>query len=285
MSSKIKYKISDIQNLKNSKTPFCTITVYDYASSLIINELNIPLVLVGDSASMVMFGYENTTRISVNELLFLTKAVSRGINRALIVADLPFMSYQPSNSLAVENAGRFIKEGRADAVKLEGGIEYIDRVENIVKAGIPVMGHIGLKPQSVLQESGYKIKGKTFESAKEIYRDAIALEKAGAFSVVLECVPVELADIITSKLKIPTIGIGAGAGCDGQIQVFHDLIGSFKKSSPKHAKKYLNIERSIAAAIENYIKDVRDRIFPNQSNYVAMHKNTLAELKKALENT
>ena len=230
MSSKIKYKISDIQNLKNSKTPFCTITVYDYASSLIINELNIPLVLVGDSASMVMFGYENTTRISVNELLFLTRAVCRGISRA----------------------------------------------------GIPVMGHIGLKPQSVLQESGYKIKGKTFESAKEIYQDAIALEKAGAFSIVLECVPVELADIITSKLKIPTIGICAGSGCDGQIQVFHDLIGSFKKGSPKHAKKYVNIERNITAAIEVYIKDVRDRIFPNQSNCATMHENTLAELKKAL---
>ena len=284
MSSKIKYKISDIQNLKNSKQPFCTVTAYDYSSSLIINKLNVPLVLVGDSASMVMFGYENTTRISVDELLFITKAVNRGISKALIVADLPFMSYQPSNSLAVINAGRFIKEGGADAVKLEGGTEYIERVENIVKAGIPVMGHIGLKPQSVLQESGYKIKGKTLESAKNIYQDAIALEKAGAFSLVLECVPIELAEIITSKLKIPTIGIGAGAKCDGQIQVFHDLVGAFKESTPKHAKKYLNSEKNIGTAIENYINDVSDKKFPNQSHSVKMHEQTLAELKKSLEN-
>ena len=285
MSLKIKYKISDIQNLKNSKVPFCTITVYDYASSLIVNNLDIPLVLVGDSASMVIFGYENTTRISVDELLFLTKAVNRGINKALIVADLPFMSYQPSNGVAVENAGRFIKEGKADAVKLEGGIEYIDRVKNIVKAGIPVMGHIGLKPQSVLQESGYKIKGKTFESAKKIYQDAIALQKAGVFSLVLECIPVELAGIITAKLKIPTIGIGAGANCDGQIQVFHDVVGAFKDSAPKHAKKYLNNEHNICKAIESYAKDVQGRLFPNQSNSVTMNESTLAELKKALENS
>ena len=285
MSLKIKYKISDIQNLKNSKVPFCTITVYDYASSLIVNNLDIPLVLVGDSASMVMFGYVNTTRISVDELLFLTKAVNRGINKALIVADLPFMSYQPSNGLAVENAGRFIKEGKADAVKLEGGVEYIDRVKNIVKAGIPVMGHIGLKPQSVLQESGYKIKGKTFESAKKIYQDAIALQKAGVFSLVLECIPVELASIITAKLKIPTIGIGAGAKCDGQIQVFHDVVGAFKDNAPKHAKKYLNSEQNICEAIESYTTDVQDQLFPNQSNSVTMNENTLAELKKALENS
>ena len=284
MPSKIKYKISDIQNLKNSKAPFCTVTVYDYASSLIINNLNIPMVLVGDSASMVMFGYENTTRISVDELLFLTKAVNRGINKALIVADLPFMSYQPSNGVAVENAGRFIKEGRADAVKLEGGIEYVDRVKNIVKAGIPVMGHIGLKPQSVLQESGYKIKGKTFESAKQIYKDAIALQNAGVFSLVLECIPVELAEIITAKLKIPTIGIGAGIKCDGQIQVFHDLVGAFKENPPKHSKKYLNSEQNIYKAIECYTKDVQGQVFPNESNSVTMNENTLAELKKILEN-
>lgn len=284
MSTKIKYKISDIQNLKNSKKPFCTITVYDYSSSLIINKLNVPLVLVGDSASMVMFGYENTTPITIDELIFLTKAVNRGITKALIVADLPFMSYQPSNNLAVQNAGRFIKEGRADAVKLEGGIEYIDRVENIVKAGIPVMGHIGLKPQSVLQESGYKIKGKTFESAKQIYNDAIALEKAGVFSLVLECIPMELASIITSKLKIPTIGIGAGAKCNGQIQVFHDLVGSFETNTPRHAKKYLNSEKTIRTAIESYINEVSNQNFPNQANSVKMDKHILAELKKSLEN-
>jgi len=279
-----KYKISDIQSLKNSKNPFATVTVYDFPSSKIINELDIPLVLVGDSASMVVYGYENTTRISVDELLLVTKAVSRGANKPLIVADLPFMSYQPSNSSAVKNAGRFIKEGRADAVKLEGGIEYIERVKNIIKSGIPVMGHIGLLPQSVLNKSGYKIQGKTKSSAQKIFDDAIALEKAGVFSVVLEGVPKELAKLITEKLKIPTVGIGAGANCDGQIQVFHDIVGMFGERVPKHAKVFVNSQKNIKDSINRYIRCVGEGEFPNNNHSVSMNSEVLRFITENFEN-
>ena len=279
-----KYKISDIQNLKNSKNPFATVTVYDYPTSKIINDLNIPLVLVGDSASMVVYGYENTTRISVDELLLITKAVSRGADKPLIVADMPFMSYQPSNSAAVKNAGRFIKEGRADAVKLEGGTEYVDRVKNIIKSGIPVMGHIGLLPQSVLNESGYKIKGKTIGSAQKVFDDAIALEGAGVFSIVLEGVPKELAKIITKKVKIPTVGIGAGSNCDGQIQVFHDVVGMFGEKVPKHAKVFVNSKKNISDSIKQYVKSVNSGLFPNDKHSVSMSSEVLKSITKHFEN-
>ena len=233
-------KISDIQKLKKSKTPFTTITAYDYPTAKIIDDLNIPLILVGDSASMVIYGYSDTTPITMNEMLLIAKAVRRGTNNSLVVGDMPFMSYQPSSELAVKNAGRFVKEARMDAVKLEGGVEHIAQIKAIIKAGIPVMGHIGLKPQSVLVDSGYKIHGKTLNSALKIFHDALALENAGVFSLVLEGVPEELAQLITNAIKIPTIGIGAGKFCDGQIQVIHDLIGLYGKGVPKHAKAYLD---------------------------------------------
>ena len=279
----MKNTISDIQKFKNDISPFSTITVYDYPTALIVNDTDIPMVLVGDSASMVVYGYNNTMPITMEELLLITKSVKRGINKALIVADMPFMSYQPSNEQAVKNAGKFIKEGGADAVKLEGGIEYINRILRIVKAGIPVMGHIGLQPQSILKDSGYKIQGKLLKGALKIYNDAIALENAGVFSIVLEGVPQELAKIITEKVKVPTIGIGAGKFCDGQIQVFHDLIGSFDSKIPKHAKKYINNYKIIKDALKQYCEEVRNKNFPYKINAVKMDSKELISLRKNIE--
>ena len=277
-------KISDIQKLKNSKTPFTTITAYDYPTAKIIDDLNIPLILVGDSASMVIYGYSDTTPITMNEMLLIAKAVRRGTNNSLVVGDMPFMSYQPSSELAVKNAGRFVKEARMDAVKLEGGVEHIAQIKAIIKAGIPVMGHIGLKPQSVLVDSGYKIHGKTLDSALKIYHDALALEKAGVFSLVLEGVPEELAQLITKAVKIPTVGIGAGKFCDGQIQVIHDLIGLFGDEVPKHAKAYLDLKMLISQSLVDYKKDVANTKFPSKENTYNLDKGVLEKLKEAIAN-
>ena len=251
-----KNKILDIQKLKHLNTAFATLTAYDFPSAKIINQLNIPLVLVGDSASMVVYGYQNTTPIQMDEMLLISKAVERGIDKALLVGDMPFMSYQPSVELAVKNAGRFIKEGHMDAVKLEGGTEYKKQISAIITAGIPVMGHIGLKPQSVLIESGYKLQGKTSEAALKIYQDALILEKVGVFALVLEGIPEELAQMITRKIKIPTIGIGSGDFCDGQIQVFHDILGFSKHSPPKHAKQYDTLYSNILDVVKKYKSDI-----------------------------
>ena len=277
-------KISDIQKLKNSKTPFTTITAYDYPTAKIIDDLDIPLILVGDSASMVIYGYSDTTPITMNEMLLIAKAVRRGTHNSLVVGDMPFMSYQPSSELAVKNAGRFVKEARMDAVKLEGGVEHITQIKAIIKAGIPVMGHIGLKPQSVLVDSGYKIHGKTLNSALKIYHDALALERAGVFSLVLEGVPEELAQLITKAVKIPTVGIGAGKFCDGQIQVIHDLIGLFGDEVPKHAKAYLDLKMLISQSLVNYKKDVASTKFPSKENTYNLDKGVLKKLKEAIAN-
>ncbi len=277
-------KISDIQKLKKSSSKFATITAYDFPTAKIINELDIPLVLVGDSASMVVYGYKDTTHIEMNEMLLIAKAVKRGIKKALVVGDMPFMSYQPSVEIAVKNAGRFIKEASLDAVKLEGGVEYVEQIKEIIKAGIPVMGHIGLKPQSVLADSGYKIHGKTFEGAIKIFEDAITLEKAGVFAIVLEGVPEELARLITNTIKIPTVGIGAGGFCDGQIQVLHDLIGLYGIDVPKHAKSYLNLKNVIRESLNQYKKDVKNGDFPSNKHIYKMDKSVLKKLKGAIEN-
>ena len=279
----MKITIADIQKLKTQTKPFSIITVYDYPTALIINDTNIPMVLVGDSASMVVYGYENTIPITMDELLLITKAVSRGINKALIIADMPFMSYQPSVEEAIKNAGALIKHGKANAIKIEGGIEYVQHISKIVQSGIPVMGHIGLKPQSILTDSGYKIHGKQTIDAVQIYKDAIALEGAGVFAVVLEGIPVELAKIITKKLNIPTIGIGAGKECDGQIQVFHDIIGLFHLKVPRHAKKYINNYQMIKNAIETYCKEVENKSFPEKANTANMDSKELIKLQKNIE--
>ena len=279
-----KNKIIDIQKLKNLNTPFATLTAYDFPTAQIINMLNIPLVLVGDSASMVVYGYNDTTTIEMDEMLLICRAVERGAKKALLVGDMPFMSYQPSVEIAITNAGKFIKEGKMDAVKLEGGIEYIDRISAIIKAGIPVVGHIGLQPQSVLIDSGYKIKGKTAKGALKIYQDAVALEKAGVFALVLEGVPEEVAKIITQNIKIPTIGIGAGCFCDGQIQVFHDVVGLLGPNVPKHANVFIDAQSAIMKGLKEYQLEVEQKQFPNQSNAINMDQKELNLLKQKIEN-
>ena len=277
-------KISDIQKLKGGSSSFCTVTAYDYPTAKIIDDINIPLVLVGDSASMVVYGYNDTTQITMDEMILIAKAVRRGIKKSFLVGDMPFMSYQPSVENAIKNAGRFIKESQMDAIKLEGGIEYLPQIKSIIQAGIPVMGHIGLKPQSILTDSGYKIHGKKFDDALKIYEDALALERAGIFALVLEGVPEELAKLITESLQIPTIGIGAGRYCDGQIQVLHDLIGLFGTQVPKHAKSYVDLKNIISKSLSAYQEEVLQQQMPSNAQIYNMNETELEQLKKAIEN-
>jgi 3-methyl-2-oxobutanoate hydroxymethyltransferase len=262
-----KITIRDIQKLKGSDTPFATITAYDYVSARNADAVDIPLLLVGDSAAMVVYGMENTIPISMDELIFLVRAVCRGTEKALVVADMPFMSYQASVEDAVRNAGRFVKEGGAGAIKLEGGIPYLSQIRAIIDAGIPVMGHVGLLPQSFHLSSGYRIQGKTKFEAEKIYEDALVVQESGAFSVVLEGIPADLAERITETLEIPTIGIGAGPKCDGQIQVYHDILGLYGDMVPKHTKQYGNFGVEIQKKLSEYKNEVEVRKFPSQKHF------------------
>jgi len=263
-----KITIRDIQKLKGGDTPFATITAYDYVSAQNANAVNIPLVLVGDSAAMVVYGMENTIPISMDELIFLVRAVCRGTKKALVVADMPFMSYQASVEDAVRNAGRFVKEGGACAIKLEGGTPYTAQIRAIIDAGIPVMGHVGLLPQSYNLSSGYRIQGKSKHEADKIIEDAEAVQESGAFAVVLEGVPGDLAERITKLLDIPTIGIGAGPFCDGQIQVYHDILGLYGDFSPKHAKRYGNFGVEIQKKLAEYKNEVEGKTFPTKEHFI-----------------
>ena len=262
-----KITIRDIQKLKGGDTPFATITAYDYVSARNADAVDIPLLLVGDSAAMVVYGMENTIPISMDELIFLVRAVCRGTEKALVVADMPFMSYQASVEDAVRNAGRFVKEGGAGAIKLEGGIPYLSQIRAIIDAGIPVMGHVGLLPQSFHLSSGYRIQGKTKFEAEKIYEDALAVQESGAFSVVLEGIPADLAERITETLEIPTIGIGAGPKCDGQIQVYHDILGLYGDMVPKHTKQYGNFGVEIQKKLSEYKNEVEVGKFPSQKHF------------------
>ena len=263
-----KITIRDIQKLKGGDTPFATITAYDYVSAQNADAVNIPLVLVGDSAAMVVYGMENTIPMSMDELIFLVRAVCRGIKKALVVADMPFMSYQASVEDAVRNAGRFVKEGGACAIKLEGGTPYTAQIRAIIDAGIPVMGHVGLLPQSYNLSSGYRIQGKSKLEAKKIIEDAAAVQESGAFAVVLEGIPADLAERITKLLDIPTIGIGAGPFCDGQIQVYHDILGLYGDFSPKHAKRYGNFGVEIQKKLAEYKNEVEGKTFPAKEHFI-----------------
>jgi len=274
-----KITIQDIQNLKDSKSPFATLTAYDFTSARLADQANIPLILVGDSAAMVVYGYETTIPITIDEMMMLVASVARGAQQALVVADMPFLSYQVSAESAILNAGRFIKESGAQAVKLEGGREYADRISGITNAGIPVVAHLGLTPQSYHQMSGYKVQGKTYGSAKQLLDDARAIETAGAFALVLEGIPSELAKIVTNNLKIPTIGIGAGTHCDGQIQVFHDILGMYGTFVPKHTKQYANIGDDISQALDNYKNDVEAKTFPEKHHSAHLDEEVLRSLQ------
>ena len=254
------------------------LTAYDYSTAKIIDEAGINGILVGDSLGMVCLGYEDTLSVTMEDMIHHTKAVARGAKNTLVVADMPFMSYQTSVYDAVVNAGRLIKEGRAHVVKLEGGVEVCDKIEAIVKASIPVMAHIGLTPQSVNAFGGFKVQGKDEEAAKNLIEAALAVEKAGAFAVVLECVPAKLAAIITEKLSIPTIGIGAGAQCDGQILVYQDMLGMYSDFTPKFVKKYENLGEKMNVAFKKYIEEVKDGIFPGEEHSFKINDEVIEKL-------
>ena len=272
-----KITIKKIQSWKNKKN-FSAITAYDFTSAKIINQANIPIILVGDSASMISYGYSSTVPISMDEIILVTRAVSRATNSSLVVGDMPFGSYQHSVSIAVKNATRFLKEGGASAIKLEGGLLVQKQITKIVAFGIPVMGHVGLTPQSVNQLSGYSVQGKSLKSAQKILDDARAVEDAGAFAVVLECIPTELAKKITSSLSIPTIGIGSGKYCDGQIQVFNDILGLNDDFFPKHAKRYLSLQKSIVSALKKYDNEVINSSFPQKKHSTSYKRNIIDKL-------
>ncbi len=261
-----KITIQAIKKLKNQARSFAALTAYDYTSAQLVDMAGIPIILVGDSAAMVMLGYETTIPASLDEMLMLTAAVARGTKDALVVADMPFMTYQPSVEEAVRSAGAFIKRGRAGAVKLEGGKQMVPQISAIVNCGIPVMGHVGLTPQSFHQMSGYRVQGKTEAAAHKILMDARAVQDAGAFSIVLEGVPAELAGQITEELAIPTIGIGAGPDCDGQIQVFHDILG-LGDFAPKHTKRFAHLGTQITKSVRHYKEAVESGEFPTEENF------------------
>ena len=270
--------IRELKGMKRRGEKIPIMTAYDYTSARILEAAGIAVILVGDSLGQVVLGYDSTVPVTMDEMVHHVKAVARGTQKAHVVADMPFMSYQADHAEALRNAGRFLKEGGAQSVKLEGGRPMAETVRRIVQAGIPVMGHIGLTPQAVNQLGGYKVQGKSPEAAAALIEDALALESAGAYAIVLESVPAPLARLITEKVSVPTIGIGAGVHCDGQVQVFHDLLGLFADFVPKHARRYAELADSINSAVTRYIQDVEAQSFPSDEESFTMAQGVLEEL-------
>jgi 3-methyl-2-oxobutanoate hydroxymethyltransferase len=267
--------ITEIKEMKQKKEKIPMLTAYDYVTAKMVDEAGVPLILVGDSLGMVMLGYESTIPVTMEEMIHHTKAVVRGAKKALVIGDMPFMTYHISVSDALHNAARFIQEGGAQAVKLEGGEVVAEKVRRLVECGIPVMGHIGLTPQSIHQLGGFKVQGKAVEEAKKLLNDARILEEAGAFGIVLECTPAPLSKLITQKLAIPTIGIGAGPDCDGQVQVISDLLGLYTDFVPKHAKQYARLAGEIKTAVSGYISEVKSVSFPTAEQSYTMDKSII----------
>jgi len=271
--------VNKIREMKPKGEKISCLTAYDYVTAKIVDEAGIPLILVGDSLGMVVLGYESTIPVTIEEMLHHTKAVTRGAKQAMVIGDMPFMTYHLSVEQALGNATRFIQEAGAQAVKLEGGVTVAEKIKRLVECGIPVMGHIGLTPQSVHQFGGYKVQGRTPEAATRLLEDARAVDEAGAFSVVLETVPAPLAALITEKISIPTIGIGAGIGCDGQVQVINDILGSFTDFVPKHAKQYARLADIVRQAVDQFHSEVTAGTFPTEKQSFSMDESILAELK------
>ena len=261
-----KVTVPEIMNMKQEGEKITALTAYDYSFARILDQAGVDILLVGDSLGSVIQGQESTLPVTLEEMIYHTKAVVRGRNRALVVADMPFLSFQVSLEEAKRNAGRFLQEARAEAVKIEGGVTVHQTIEEIVQMGIPVMGHVGLTPQSIHRFGGYKVQGKERKQREIILQDALAVEEGGAFSVVLEGIPMDLAEEITQRLSIPTIGIGAGVNCDGQILVVHDMLGLFDKFTPKFVKRYADLKGIMADAVKNYISDVRKENFPDEKH-------------------
>lgn len=274
----MKNTVVTFQKAKENNEKLTMLTAYDYSMAKLIDEAGVNSILVGDSLGMVMLGYEDTLSVTMDDMIHHTAAVTRGAKNALVIADMPFMSYQVSVEEAVRNAGRLIKEGHAQAVKLEGGSIVVPQVRAIVNASIPVMGHIGLTPQSVNAFGGFKVQGKSLEAAQKLIDDAKALEEAGAFAIVLECVPAKLAEKITAAVSIPTIGIGAGAGCDGQVLVYQDMLGMFSDFTPKFVKRFGDIGTMMKEAFQSYIKEVAEGNFPAQEHCFTIGDDVLDKL-------
>ncbi len=267
-----------LTSMKASGDAIVMVTAYDTPSARLVDAAGVDAILVGDSLGMVVLGESSTLPVTMDDMVRHTAAVVRGASHALVVADMPFMSFQVSTEEALRNAGRLLAEGGATAVKLEGGRRVADTVQRMTEAGIPVMGHVGLTPQSVNQLGGYAVQAKEAAASLDLLEDCRALQAAGAFAVVLECIPAELAEIVTAELTIPTIGIGAGSGCDGQVQVFHDLLG-LGEFTPKHAKRYAEVGEAIRDAVGAYAADVRDGSFPESAHATAMDEAVVAEVR------
>ena len=261
---KEKVTVKTFQKMKEKGEKIAILTAYDYFTAKILDELGIDSILVGDSANMVFYGAKDTLSISLEQMLYHTQAVSKATKRALVIGDMPFLSYQTSISEAILNAGRFLKEGGAQGVKIEGGIEMAETVRRLIEVGIPVMGHIGMVPQSISKFGGYSVQGKDEKEAQYLLESAKALEETGCFSIVLECIPKELAKKITSSLKIPSIGIGAGPDCDGQVLVINDVLGFFEEFKPKFVRRYAELSKEIRKACKNFIEDVKAQKYPSE---------------------
>lgn len=274
----MKTTTADFAAMKQSGDKISMITSYDYSTAKLADNAGINSILVGDSLGMVMLGYEDTLSVTMEDMIHHCSAVTRGTKDALVICDMPFMSYQTSVRDAVYNAGRLMKEGRAGAVKLEGGVDFKEHINAIVKASIPVCGHIGMTPQSVNSFGGFKVQGKTIEAAKKVIDDALAVEEAGAFAVVLECVPAKLAEYISKLLTIPTIGIGAGAGCDGQVLVYQDMLGMFSDFKPKFVKRFANIGQAMIDAFAEYNRAVKNSEFPAGEHSYNIDENIMNEI-------
>ena len=271
--------ITDVKEMKQRKEKIPMLTAYDYVTAKMVDEAGVPLILVGDSLGMVMLGYESTIPVTIEEMIHHTKAVVKGAKKALIIGDMPFMTYHGSVSDALHNAAKFIQEGGAQAVKLEGGEVVAEQVRRLVDCGIPVMGHIGVTPQSQHQLGGFKARGKVMEEAKKLLSDARVLEEAGAFAIVLECTPAPLSELITQKLTIPTIGIGAGPDCDGQVQVISDMLGLYTDFVPRHAKQYARLAGEIKTAVSSYISEVKSVSFPTMGHSYTVDESLIKQLR------
>lgn len=282
VSGRKKVSVLTLRQKKERGQPITMLTAYDYPTALLMERAGVDAILVGDSLGMVVLGYENTLPVTMDEMIHHCKAVARGARYALLIGDMPFLSYQVSVNEAIRNAGRFLQEGGMDAVKLEGGRERLETVRAIVQAGIPVMGHLGLTPQSVHQLGGFRPQGRTARAARRLFEDALLLEEAGCFAIVLESVPARLASLISQRLSIPTIGIGAGAGCDGQVLVTHDMLGLFERFTPRFVKRYAQLHAEMERAFRAYIEDVEMRRFPAEEHTVDMPDEEWAELLREL---
>lgn len=274
--------VPDILEKKRRRERIVCLTAYDCPTAQILSEVGVDVILVGDSLGNVILGYTGTVPVTMDEMVHHTRAVARGAKGPLLVADMPFMSYNVAKEDAVRNAGRLVKDGGAQAVKLEGGAEVLDAVEGITRAGIPVMGHVGLTPQTAMARGGYKVRGTKAADALRIVKDARALEDGGVFAVVLECVPGAVAEIVTREIRVPTIGIGAGPGCDGQILVTHDLVGLTDRA-PRFVRRYIDLRREIAGALAQFRQDVVDGGYPGSEHTFRIHREELEAVERALE--